>query len=301
VDKDVKNIGVEVVDVRLKRVDLVPEISSDVYRRMEAERKRVANELRSTGSAEGERIKADADRQKQIIVAEAYRDAQRIKGEGDAQAARIYAEASGAIEFYSFYRPRGLRTTRWRVWCRPARNSSSTWSRAGSRARALTTVRGFRAHAGDRGILPFVAPAWRETADADRDEGRPDSLRGGAVHAWDRTPGSFHDDRGPGEKGLSPHPSLALLSPGRVGVRAGVHPRPWLVQPCAARCNSSPRDRVRATLAASRAESPLVFLRDRDFRQVPPAGTSGRTSSISLRVRSLVVEADGGQHAERTE
>ena len=105
VDKDVKNIGVEVVDVRLKRVDLVPEISSDVYRRMESERKRVANELRSTGSAEGEKIKADADRQKQIIVAEAYRDAQRIKGEGDAQAARIYAEAFGKNpEFYSFYR-----------------------------------------------------------------------------------------------------------------------------------------------------------------------------------------------------
>jgi membrane protease subunit HflC len=105
VDKDVKNIGVEVVDVRLKRVDLVPEISSDVYRRMESERKRVANELRSTGAAEGEKIKADADRQKQVIVAEAYRDAQRIKGEGDAQAARIYAEAFGRNpEFYSFYR-----------------------------------------------------------------------------------------------------------------------------------------------------------------------------------------------------
>ncbi len=105
VDKDVKNIGVEVVDVRLKRVDLVPEISSDVYRRMESERKRVANELRSTGAAEGEKIKADADRQKQVIIAEAYRDAQRIKGEGDAQAARIYAEAYGRnAEFYSFYR-----------------------------------------------------------------------------------------------------------------------------------------------------------------------------------------------------
>jgi membrane protease subunit HflC len=105
VDKDVKGIGVEVVDVRLKRVDLVPEISSDVFRRMESERKRVANELRSTGTAEGEKIKADADRQKQVIVAEAYRDAQRIKGEGDAQAARIYAEAFGRNpEFYSFYR-----------------------------------------------------------------------------------------------------------------------------------------------------------------------------------------------------
>jgi membrane protease subunit HflC len=105
VDKDVKGIGVEVVDVRLKRVDLVPEISSDVFRRMESERKRVANELRSTGTAEGEKIKAEADRTKQIIVAEAYRDAQRIKGEGDAQAARIYAEAFGKNpEFYSFYR-----------------------------------------------------------------------------------------------------------------------------------------------------------------------------------------------------
>jgi membrane protease subunit HflC len=105
VDKDVKGIGVEIVDVRLKRVDLVPEISSDVYRRMESERKRVANELRATGQAEGEKIKADADRQRQVIVAEAYRDAQRVKGEGDAQAARIYAEAfQKNPEFYSFYR-----------------------------------------------------------------------------------------------------------------------------------------------------------------------------------------------------
>ena len=77
VDKDVKNIGVEVVDVRLKRVDLVPEISSDVYRRMESERKRVANELRATGQAEKEKIMADADRQRQVIVADAYSQAQR--------------------------------------------------------------------------------------------------------------------------------------------------------------------------------------------------------------------------------
>jgi len=102
--------------VRLKRVDLVPEISSDVYRRMESERKRVANELRATGQAEGEKIKADADRQRQVTVAEAYRDAQRVKGEGDAQAARIYAEAfQRNPEFYSFYRSmeayrQGLRT-----------------------------------------------------------------------------------------------------------------------------------------------------------------------------------------------
>jgi membrane protease subunit HflC len=105
VDADVKGIGVEVVDVRLKRVDLVPEISSDVFRRMESERKRVANELRATGQAEGEKIKAEADRARQIIVAEAYRDAQRVKGEGDAQAARIYAEAfTRNPEFFSFYR-----------------------------------------------------------------------------------------------------------------------------------------------------------------------------------------------------
>ena len=116
VDKDVKGIGVEIVDVRLKRVDLVPEISSDVYRRMESERKRVANELRATGQAEGEKIKAEADRQRQIIVAEAYRDAQRVKGEGDAQASRIYAEAfQKNPEFYSFYRSmeayrQGMRT-----------------------------------------------------------------------------------------------------------------------------------------------------------------------------------------------
>jgi membrane protease subunit HflC len=116
VDQDVKGIGVEVVDVRLKRVDLVPEISSDVYRRMESERKRVASELRATGQAEGEKIRADADRQRQVTVAEAYRDAQRVKGEGDAQAARIYAEAfQRNPEFYSFYRSmeayrQGMRT-----------------------------------------------------------------------------------------------------------------------------------------------------------------------------------------------
>lgn len=105
VDKDVRGIGVEVVDVRLKRVDLVPEISSDVYRRMESERKRVANELRATGQAEKEKIMAEADRARQVIVAEAYRDAQRVKGEGDAQASRIYAEAfQHNAEFYSFYR-----------------------------------------------------------------------------------------------------------------------------------------------------------------------------------------------------
>jgi membrane protease subunit HflC len=105
VDKDVRGIGVEVVDVRLKRVDLVPEISSDVYRRMESERKRVANELRATGQAEKEKIMAEADRARQVIVAEAYSQAQKQKGEGDAQATKIYAEAyQRNPEFFSFYR-----------------------------------------------------------------------------------------------------------------------------------------------------------------------------------------------------
>jgi membrane protease subunit HflC len=105
VDQDARNIGVAIVDVRLKRVDFVPEISSDVYRRMESERKRSANQLRATGQAEGEKIKADADRQRQVIVAEAYSQAQRVKGEGDAQAAKIYADAfQRNPEFFSFYR-----------------------------------------------------------------------------------------------------------------------------------------------------------------------------------------------------
>jgi len=104
-DKDARTIGIEVLDVRLKRVDLVPEISADIYKRMDSERKRVANELRSTGAGEAEKIRADAERQRDIILAEAYRDAQKIKGEGDAGAARIYAQAfSKNPEFYSFYR-----------------------------------------------------------------------------------------------------------------------------------------------------------------------------------------------------
>jgi membrane protease subunit HflC len=105
VDQDVRRIGVQVVDVRLKRVDFVPEISSDVFRRMESERKRAANEERAKGQAEGERIKAEADRQRQIIIAEAYKEAEKTKGEGDALASRIYAEAfQRNPEFYSFYR-----------------------------------------------------------------------------------------------------------------------------------------------------------------------------------------------------
>ncbi|QDX81171.1 HflC protein [Denitratisoma sp. DHT3] len=104
-DADARTIGVQIVDVRLKRVDFPPEVSESVYRRMETERKRVANELRSQGGAEAEKIKADADRQREVIVAEAYRDAQKVKGEGDAKAAAIYGEAMGRNpEFYAFYR-----------------------------------------------------------------------------------------------------------------------------------------------------------------------------------------------------
>lgn len=104
-DADARKIGVEVLDVRLKRVDFPVEISESVYRRMDAERKRVANELRASGAAEGEKIKADADKQREVILAEAYRDAQKTKGEGDARASAIYSAAFGRNpEFYSFYR-----------------------------------------------------------------------------------------------------------------------------------------------------------------------------------------------------
>jgi len=104
-DADARKIGVEVLDVRLKRVDFPLEISDSVYRRMDAERKRVANELRASGAADGEKIKADADRQREVILAQAYREAQKTKGEGDAKAAALYAAAFGRnSEFYSFYR-----------------------------------------------------------------------------------------------------------------------------------------------------------------------------------------------------
>jgi membrane protease subunit HflC len=103
--KGTKPWGIDVVDVRITRVDYVEAITESVYRRMEAERKRVANELRSTGIAEGEKIRADADRQREVIVANAYRDAQVIKGQGDAQAAGIYADAFGRdAQFAQFYR-----------------------------------------------------------------------------------------------------------------------------------------------------------------------------------------------------
>jgi len=104
-DQDARRFGVQVMDVRIKRVELPAEVSESVYRRMEAERKRVANELRSTGGAEAEKIRADADRQREVIIAEAYRDAQKIKGDGDARASRIYSAAySKNPEFYAFYR-----------------------------------------------------------------------------------------------------------------------------------------------------------------------------------------------------
>ncbi|MDP2265443.1 MAG: protease modulator HflC [Thiobacillus sp.] len=104
-DQDARTIGVQVVDVRIKRVDLPETVSENVYGRMQAERKQVANELRSTGAAEAEKIKADADKQKDVIVAEAYRDAQSVKGLGDAKASALYAAAYGKnAEFYAFYR-----------------------------------------------------------------------------------------------------------------------------------------------------------------------------------------------------
>ena len=102
---EAKTFGIEIVDVRIKRVDFVADITDSVYRRMESERKRVANELRSEGTAEGEKVKADADRQREVIIAEAYRDGQKIKGEGDAKASALYADAFGRDpQFAQFYR-----------------------------------------------------------------------------------------------------------------------------------------------------------------------------------------------------
>jgi membrane protease subunit HflC len=104
-DADAKQIGVEIVDVRLRRVELPEEVLAQVYQRMESERKRVANELRSQGAAESEKIRADADRQREVILADAYKQAQKTKGDGDAKASAIYAGAYGQDpEFYAFYR-----------------------------------------------------------------------------------------------------------------------------------------------------------------------------------------------------
>ena len=105
VAKRAEALGVQVVDVRLKRIEFAPEIAESVFRRMESERIRVANEQRSIGAAEGEKIRAEADRQREQIVAEAYGRAQAIMGEGDAQAAGIYAKAYREdLAFYSFYK-----------------------------------------------------------------------------------------------------------------------------------------------------------------------------------------------------
>lgn len=105
VQERVRDVGVEIVDVRLKRVEFVPEINEDVFRRMQSERKRVATEQRSIGGAEGEKIRADADRQREVMLSEAYREAEKIKGEGDARASVIYAQAFGQNpEFFTFYR-----------------------------------------------------------------------------------------------------------------------------------------------------------------------------------------------------
>ena len=104
-NEDAKQIGAEIIDVRLKRVDFAPEVSERVYDRMQSERKRVANERRATGAAESEKIRADADRQREVLIAEAYRDAQRVRGEGDARASAVFAEAFGQNpEFAAFYR-----------------------------------------------------------------------------------------------------------------------------------------------------------------------------------------------------
>jgi len=105
VSEEAKQIGVEIIDVRLKRVDYVEQINNSVFDRMKSERSRVANELRSTGAAESEKIRADADRQRTVILAEAYRDAEQIRGEGDAKASQIYSQAFGQNpEFFKFYR-----------------------------------------------------------------------------------------------------------------------------------------------------------------------------------------------------
>ncbi|MCW5298457.1 protease modulator HflC [Herbaspirillum lusitanum] len=102
---EAKQIGAEIIDVRLRRVDYVDQINNSVYDRMKSERARVANELRSTGAAESEKIRADADRQRVVLLAEAYRDAEKIRGAGDAKASQVYAQAFGQNpEFFKFYR-----------------------------------------------------------------------------------------------------------------------------------------------------------------------------------------------------
>ena len=104
-DVQVQEYGIQIVDVRIKRIDFTDDISGSVYDRMRAERKRVANEFRARGAKEAEKIRADADRQREVILAEAYKKAEQLRGEGDAEATDIYARAYNRDrEFYAFYR-----------------------------------------------------------------------------------------------------------------------------------------------------------------------------------------------------
>jgi membrane protease subunit HflC len=103
--EDAKSFGIEILDVRIKRVDFVANITESIYSRMRSERQQVANQLRATGAAEGEKIRADADRQREVIVAEAYRDSQKVKGDGDAKASALFADSFGKDpQFAKFYR-----------------------------------------------------------------------------------------------------------------------------------------------------------------------------------------------------
>lgn len=112
---EAKSFGIEILDVRIKRVDFVASITESVYNRMISERTRVANELRATGRAEGEKIRADADRQREVILAEAYREAQKVKGAGDAEATATYAQAFGKDPaFARFYRNLDALRASWR-------------------------------------------------------------------------------------------------------------------------------------------------------------------------------------------
>ena len=104
-DKEAKAFGIDIVDVRIKRIDLAPDISESVYRRMEAERQRVAKDFRARGAEAAEKIRAEADKRRTILLAEAFRDAEKTRGEGDAAAVKIYADAYGKdVKFYSLYR-----------------------------------------------------------------------------------------------------------------------------------------------------------------------------------------------------
>lgn len=99
------DLGLEIIDVQVKRIDLPPDVSNSVFLRMEAERARVAREFRSQGAEAAERIRANADRQRVVTLANSFRDAEKLRGEGDAKSAEIYATAYGVdVEFFSFYR-----------------------------------------------------------------------------------------------------------------------------------------------------------------------------------------------------